>query len=660
MATATRPSLGNRLDPQVTHPLDRLRGTIRKYVVIEGILSAAIFVAAWFAFGLLFDFGLFKVATWDWVLDTPAWLRAAALVVAALLLAGIVLFRIAARLTTELSYPSLALVLERKFPKVLGDRLITAVELADVERQSRYGYSSQMIHMTIDEARERVGTVPVNDVFNWKRLRNMAALAVGLLFAVVATGFIAFAVGNKSADPVRFGWRFAHVTGTFLERNVLIRHVPWPRRAHLEFAGFDGPERRIPKDSPETEIKVKAYRWVLADRSAPMGWRPLKWSDLDEKLLGGPVPALPVAAFRIASEGGLDGDPADWPVDRVQAIGMDDKDARDKVMQALQGPDYESLRNDLERVFAKLDAQASDPAMGRTLRRLDIPENVTLNYSGTSKSGNVTLGAQKNQEFASPISELKESVHFIVRAEDFRTPAKAITLVPPPMFMSLSRTEWQPAYLHHTPPDFNYASLHDRRQLMVEKGLSLTGDRSLISVPSGTELTIAAKVDTDLTAAYLVPKVGLLPGARPGSSEPIEIPIDADKRTVTVKFDGDDRLAVGRSHEHYFFDEDGRMSQTTVVTPANLEFDLVVEQADRIAARRQFSIQIVEDQPPTVELAPDTIRKVGNLYYVTPKAKIPFNPESYIRDDHGLSKVAYDFTYWSEDSDIGRALRVQL
>jgi len=61
-----------------------------------------------------------------------------------------------------------------------------------------------------------------------------------------------------------------------------------------------------------------------------------------------------------------------------------------------------------------------------------------------------------------------------------------------------------------------------------------------------------------------------------------------------------------------------------------------------------------------VELARKTIRKVGNFYYVTPKAKIPFNPESYVRDDHGLSKVAYEFIYWSEDSDVGRALRVQL
>src|SRR5206468_7355457 len=105
---------------------------------------------------------------------------------------------------------------------------------------------------------------------------------------------------------------------------------------------------------------------------------------------------------------------------------------------------------------------------------------------------------------------------------------------------------------------------------------------------------------------------------------------------------------------------DGWLSVATVSTQSTLEFDLIVEQADKVTSKRQIMIQIADDQPPLVELAPDVIRKVGNVYYVTPKARIPFNPESYIRDDHGLSKVAYEFTYWAEDSDLGRALRAQL
>src|SRR5439155_3699367 len=132
-------------------------------------------------------------------------------------------------------------------------------------------------------------------------------------------------------------------------------------------------------------------------------------------------------------------------------------EARKKVMEALPGSEYEALQNDLDRVFAKLNEQAGNPAMGRRLRKLDVSDKVALAYSGQSKSGEVTLGPQKNNEFSSPISDLKESVSFVVRAEDFRTPSKTITLVPPPLFTSLTRTEYQPAYLHHTPPDFNYS-----------------------------------------------------------------------------------------------------------------------------------------------------------------------------------------------------------
>lgn len=661
MATATpaRPA-AHRLAAEVSNPLDRLRGTIRRYVVVEGLLSAAIFLAAWFALGLTLDYGLFKVATWDWVLDAPVWLRAAALGVTVVLLAAIVTLRIVGRLTKELSYPALALVLERRFPKVLGDRLITAVELADIDRQARYGFSPEMIRQTIDEARARVGTVPVNDVFNWRRLRRMALVAAGLVVGVLVAGYVAFAASTGTASLYAFGWRFTHVTGTYLERNVLLKHAPWPRRAHLEFVGYAGDERRIPKDAPETVVRVKAYQWVVADPAAPMGWRPLAWGDVP-RFVAGPLPALPEAGFRaVADTPDLAGDPVSWPADQVQTIGLDDPEARAKLMGAIPTAAYEALRDDLDRVFAALKDKADSPSMGRQLRRLDVPEKVTLVYSGQTKSGDITLGALKNQEFSAPVSDLKESVGFVVKAEDFRSGPKTITLVPPPAFKALTRTEYQPAYLHHSPPDGDYSALRGLRQKMAEKPVTLTGDRSPISVPSGTELTLTATLDTDLTAAYLQPKVGILPGARPGSADPVPVAIGADRRTVTIEFKGDYRLAAGRTIKHPYTGPDGKPATADVVTTPTVEFDLVVLQADKVPARRQIMIQVVDDQPPTVELAADVIRKVGTVYYVTPKAKVPFNPESFVRDDRGLSKVAFEFTYWPEDSDLGRAVRAQL
>ena len=50
MATALEKSVAPLVrDEEVYHPLDRLRGIIRRYVVTEGILSTVIFLGLWFA-----------------------------------------------------------------------------------------------------------------------------------------------------------------------------------------------------------------------------------------------------------------------------------------------------------------------------------------------------------------------------------------------------------------------------------------------------------------------------------------------------------------------------------------------------------------------------------------------------------------------------------
>src|SRR5262249_51174736 len=150
-----------RDDERIYHPLEQLRGIIRTYILIEGVLSVLLFLVAWFTLALVFDYGLFKASGWDWVQDGAWGLRAMALAVALIALVSILAFRIFRRIAVEFSHSALALVLERRFPKLLGDRLITAVELADVERQAKYGYSAAMIRQTIDEARERVGQANV-------------------------------------------------------------------------------------------------------------------------------------------------------------------------------------------------------------------------------------------------------------------------------------------------------------------------------------------------------------------------------------------------------------------------------------------------------------------------------------------------------------------
>ncbi|MBO0697222.1 MAG: hypothetical protein J2P46_02395, partial [Zavarzinella sp.] len=59
------------VDPKIAHPLGRLRGIIRRYVSIEGVLAVLLFLAAWFWLAMLIDYGVFKLFAFDWALEAP-------------------------------------------------------------------------------------------------------------------------------------------------------------------------------------------------------------------------------------------------------------------------------------------------------------------------------------------------------------------------------------------------------------------------------------------------------------------------------------------------------------------------------------------------------------------------------------------------------------
>ena len=71
-------------------------------------------------------------------------------------------------------------MLEKRFPKLLGDRLITAVELADLKKAEKQGYSIDMILKTMKDAKDRVDQVEVRRVFNWRRLLLLGWTLFGL------------------------------------------------------------------------------------------------------------------------------------------------------------------------------------------------------------------------------------------------------------------------------------------------------------------------------------------------------------------------------------------------------------------------------------------------------------------------------------------------
>src|SRR5262249_21519937 len=146
--------------------------------------------------------GVFQLLDFDWVRElkglaegasTDVVLRGIILGVLVLGLVAVVAWKLLWRLTREFSDPALALVLERRYPRELGDRLITAVELADPRMADKYGYSQELVDQTVNDAADRVERLPVRQVFNWGRLARLGLLVVGLtvgLYLVTGAGFL--------------------------------------------------------------------------------------------------------------------------------------------------------------------------------------------------------------------------------------------------------------------------------------------------------------------------------------------------------------------------------------------------------------------------------------------------------------------------------------
>src|SRR5712692_3630199 len=310
MATVTpRPPVRSREESQrrVASPLERLRGAIRLYVTAEGAAVFLLYLALWFWIGLLLDYVFFKVTGIDWVQVLSHGFRLGLLLVLLAGLLAVVAVKVVLRLVREFREAALALVLERRFPNLLGDRLITAVELADPRVADKYGYSQAMVEQTIHDAAERVEKVPVNEVFNWRRLTRAFVLVAGLTFgvyALVGAGFWVYhalkseetAAKHRREGLGDFAGRLGDVAGIWFERNVLLADTIWPRRAYLELLDFPGDERRIGRDAPPPSLRARAYKWVVADSNrerAPEGWRALQWDELAKVVSLVHVPEVP-------------------------------------------------------------------------------------------------------------------------------------------------------------------------------------------------------------------------------------------------------------------------------------------------------------------------------------------------------------------------------
>lgn len=633
MATVTNPPPApmtveqKRADLQrkVRDPLEKLRSYIYRYVAIEGAAVLALYLACWFWIGLLLDYGFFKLFRLDWVeLLQGYWgLRLTGLLLLIAGLLAVVAVKVVWRFLTEFRAAALALVLERRFPQLLGDRLITAVELADPKKAEKYGFSQPMVDQTIREAADRVDQVPVQEAFNWRRLINYGWLVVGLTLGMyVLCGIGYAAINHRSASVGNFVGHFNNVAVIWMERNLALENTFWPRQAHLEVIGWpDGPPAngtlKIGRNTASVPLRVRAVRWVFADPKASGGWRALHWSDLvKHRDLAGAVPDLP----------------AGWNADDS----VDGIEARFK-KEVGEMPADVSLK--LTNLFSQLAARANTVSMQRRLRLLESPEAVTVEYRSedNKNSGEMTLALETANEFAGNFSDLKESITFYALAKDYKTRQRAIRVVPPPGLVELYTEEARPAYLYQRPPVGGaLADLKGLKQLLPQERVYLGDEDKTIRVPTGTDIKLICVVDKERPKADLNKPLLVDVFIKPRQDRS-KAPAAAYKVPITKRDDG-------KTFEVAFKNVTDK-----------LDFDFEFIDSDGVSGRRHIILDPDIDAAPEVEVFVDVVRKTSQGYMITPSAMIPFSGPARderggekfhgrVKDQQGLSDVSY---YWT-------------
>jgi hypothetical protein len=531
-----------------------------------------------------------------------------------LLLLGPALFLAAKRLFHDFSDSSLALVLERRFPRILGDRLITAVELRNPQETTKFGFSPRMVEETIQEAAQRVEKLPLGEVFDWARLRRQGLVVLIVTLGCYLAAGGAFALGDAiSGNPSGLGafTKLHNTSAIWAERNLLLANTIWPRRAHLVFIDqfADTDEIKVGRDNAAPTVKVRALRWVIADSQADEGWREMYWSDVTADILG---ETLPTASA-----------PADWAVrDPDRGVSLDEIELRlDKpeTHATLADETHKALRD----VLDTLEVRATLPEMSRRFRVLTIPDTVYVNYNGDNTRSEMTLKPITNNEFEGQFPELNKDkrITFTARGEDYYTREKIIRVVPPPSLVKLLRDEYHPAYLYYRGrPEVLKGKKQVRRNLPVSL---FGGDVSNIDLPAGSDIELIGTTDKQL---------------QPGSAQALSI---------------DDKKPLTGARVDVTSDDEGRPNHgiRTRFNNVRSEFKFYFEfiDTDNVVGRRQVRIRPQEDIEPTVEVLVETLRKTQQGYLVTPLAQIPF--AGSIRDDRGLASV--EFAYQLTRSDPG-------
>jgi hypothetical protein len=304
--------------------------------------------------------------------------------------------------------------------------------------------------------------------------------------------------------------------------------------------------------------------------------------------------------------------------------------------------DHPEAVRQFEDVFARLEDLAARPSMSRHLRKLEVPDKVFVYYRGENTKASNAHDRQEGNKYSIGLGELKESVRFTVRGEDFYTPYKRITLVPPPSLTKLTLNKDEPAYIYWRLQGGDQTPLRGLKQRFRNVQVSITGDVSNIQVPVGTDVELVGRADRVLRSGIRLGD----PGSRRihGSTTPgVDVVLDEDRQGFRTRF------------QH-------------VTRP--FEFEIQFNDQDNVKGSRHVVIEPVDDTPPqevvNVELT-KVLRKprvqgggkggqttsLAEGFLITPDALLPF--KGTFQDNYSLTDMSWVYTVEEVEFELAGA-----
>lgn len=164
---------------EITDLLNRLRGKIRRYILLEGTAKLLVVVGLVFWFSFVVDWVYFQLSHFE----LPVWYRASFILIALSTIVFLAGSFILIRLLKKMRRKALALVLERRFPE-LNDRLATAIELHD-SKQPQNAITQAMLQRTVNEVAKGSQQLPLEEVFDKRPLKRAVFWSCLLLLSIL-------------------------------------------------------------------------------------------------------------------------------------------------------------------------------------------------------------------------------------------------------------------------------------------------------------------------------------------------------------------------------------------------------------------------------------------------------------------------------------------